>query len=267
MYEFLSKTERWVVNKNHPFRTLFYQLQPVVPEVSALGESSFVDSLSSQPPTHHCNGFVATGNATTHGQIVISDAMLCGPGSWWWTYYIALRWNVILDITPTNGHRILMASSPGYIWSNHDYYQNDAGIVLIETTLPQGLFDNLGLPLSVRARTALQYGESIDDVFYSLRHRNDGAMNAVWLIGDTKTGEIARFELGYRHYFVNRTFNGFFWSANNPEDTGVRLEKINLRKMFSRFISRVLFDAPGFGYYSIIYRPESRDLKYEELGN
>ena len=55
-------------------------------------------------------------------------------------------------------------------------------------------------------------------------------MNAVWLIGDTKTGEIARFELGYRRYFLDRTFNGFFWSANNPENTAVRLEKLDIRK-------------------------------------
>ncbi|MCX6664880.1 MAG: PQQ-binding-like beta-propeller repeat protein [Euryarchaeota archaeon] len=267
MYEFLSKTERWTINKNHPLRTFFHQLQTIIPELTDNDEQEFVSILTSYPLTDHCNGFIATGNATSHGQLVVSDAMLCGPGSWWWTYYISKRWNIILDIKPTDGHRITMASSPGFIWSDHDYYQNDAGIVLLETTVPQGLFDNIGLPLSVRVRTAMQYGDSIDFVVQSLRYKNDGAMNAVWLIGDTKTGEIARFELGYSHSYLNRTFNGFYWSANNPQDLGVRLEKLDLRQIISKFILSLLFNYPGFGYYSIRYHPENRDHKYEELGN
>ena len=267
MYEFLSKAERMILNGVHPFRTLLHQLKTVVPEISTLDESTFINDFKYQSPTHHCSGFIATGDATTNRQIVISDSMWCGPGSWWWTYYIACRWNVILDINPTDGHRIIMASSPGYIWSNHDFYQNDAGIVLIETTVPQGLFDNIGLPLSVRVRTALQYGESINDVIYNLTYRNDGSMNSVWLVGDTKTGEIARLEIGYRRYHIDRTFNGFYWSANNPINTGVRLEKLDLRELISKAITRILYDAPGFGYYSIFYKPEKRDIKFEELGN
>ena len=267
MYEFLSKCERWYLNKVHPFRTLLQQLQSVTPELSTLDESTILMDFLLQPRTHHCNGFVATGDATTDGQIVISDSMLCGPGSWWWTYYISKRWNVILDVQPTEGHRVLMASSPGFIWSDHDFYQNDVGLSMIETTVPQGLFDNIGLPLSVRARTAMQYGDSIDDMAYYLRYRNDGGMNAVWLMADAKTNEIARFELGYRRYYVNRTFNGFYWSANNPENTGVRLEKVDIRQIISKFILHILVDYPGFGYHSIFYRPEARDIKYEELGN
>ena len=266
MYEFISKLE-CIPKGIHPLQTFLYQLKTIVPELSTLDESTFIDSFLDQSPPHHCSGFVATGDATTNGQIVISDSMWCGPGSWWWTYYISLRWNIILDINPTEGHRVIMASSPGFIWSDHDFYQNDAGIVLIETTVPQGMFDNIGLPLSVRARNALQYGESIDDVIYHLRYRNDGGMNAVWLVGDTKTGEIARFELGYRRYHVKRTFNGFYWSANNPENTAVRLEKIDWKTLLRKFISQLLFDSPGFGYHSIFYRPESRDIKFEELGN
>ncbi len=264
MYEFMSKLTR-IPKGIHPLRTFFHQLEKVVPETSYIGATSFIESFLNQEPAHHCNGFIATGNATTNGQLVVTHSTICGGGMWWWTYYISLRWNVMLDLQPTDGNRIMMPTSPGFIWSDEDYYQNDAGIVLLETTVPQGLFDNKGLPLSVRVRNAMQYGTSIDDVIYHLRYKNDGSMNAVWLIGDTKTGEISRFELGYKAYAVHRKFDGFYWSANNPYDIKVRMEKFNLKKYFEKILYSVL-KIPGFGYYSIIYRPEGRDLKYEELG-
>jgi outer membrane protein assembly factor BamB len=264
MYEFMSKLTQ-IPKGIHPLRTFIHQLEKVVPESSEIKSTNFIERFLSQEPAHHCNGFIASGNATTHGQMVVTHSTICGGSMWWWTYYISLRWNVLLDIQPLQGHRILMPTSPGLIWSDEDYYQNDAGIVLLETTVPQGLFDNKGLPLSVRARYALQYGNCIDDVIYHLKYRNDGCMNAVWLIGDAKTGEISRFELGYRKYAVWRTYNGYYWSANNPFDTGVRLEKFTIRKYVEKILHKII-GIPGFGYHSIFYRPESRDLVYDALG-
>ncbi|RLF29518.1 MAG: hypothetical protein DRN05_01565 [Thermoplasmata archaeon] len=266
MYEFLSKLNK-LKKRFHPLRTLFHKLKQILPELSKIKEQDFITDFIKQPMPHHCSGFIATGNATSHGQIVIADSMWCGGGSWWWTYYIALRWNVILDIKPTQGHRIIMPASPGFIWSNHDFYQNDAGIVLIETTLRQGLWDNRGLPLAIRARAAMQYGENIDDVIHYLRHQNDGCMNAVWLIGDTKNGEIARFELGLYAYAVYRTFNGFYWSANNPMDLGVRLEKFDIKTATHYLLRYLLLHKGGYEYCLPKYRPAPRDLKFEELGN
>ena len=265
MYEFLSKLTD--ISKGiHPLRTFFQQLQEVVPEISHVNVSTFIETFLQQSPAHHCNGFIATGNATSHGQLVFSESTICGGGMWWWVYYISLRWNVILDIQPSKGHRIIMPTSPGFIWSDEDYYQNDNGLVLLETTVPQGPFDNKGLPLSIRARNAMQYGNSIDDMLFSLRYRNDGCMNAVWLLGDTKTGEIARLDLGYRHSAVWRTFNGFYWSANNPRDFRVRLERVHLKDYLIKFWLCNILGLPGWGFYSIRYIPEKRDLKYEELG-
>jgi outer membrane protein assembly factor BamB len=257
MYELMSKLSK--LRKGiHPLLTLFKKLEPFFPDFP-----SFIKHFGY---AHHCNGFIATGNATSNGQLVVAHSTICGGASWWWTYYISLRWNVIIDINPKHGNRIIMTSSPGYIWSDEDYYQSDAGIVLVETTLPQGLYDNKGLPLCVRARKAIQYGNSIDEVIHHLRHRNDGSMNAVWLIGDAKTGEICRFELGYIAHQAWRTFNGFYWSSNNPYNIWVRLEKFSLRKYLQRGFLSLFFKVPGFGYYTLRYRPESRDIKYEELG-
>jgi outer membrane protein assembly factor BamB len=266
MYEFLSKLTT-IPKGIHPLRTLFQQLQQVVPGISHVNISSLIETFLQQSPAHHCNGFIATGNATSHDQLVFSQSTICGGGTWWWTYYISLRWNVILDIQPSKGHRIIMPTSPGLIWSDEDYYQNDNGLVLLETTVPQGLFDNKGLPLCIRVRTAIQYGNDIDDMLFSLRYRNDGSMNAVWLLGDTKTGEISRLDLGYRHSAVWRTFNGFFWSANNPRDFRVRLERVNYKKFLLNFVYCNILGFPGWGYFSFRYIPVERDIKFEELGN
>ncbi|MEM0493505.1 MAG: C45 family autoproteolytic acyltransferase/hydrolase, partial [Candidatus Thermoplasmatota archaeon] len=268
MYEFLS---RLTISQRgfHPFKTFFNSLKGIS-ELSTLSDtfslSCFVED-DNMP--HHCNGFIATGNATTQGQIVISNSMWSsstGGGLWWWTYYITARWNIILDITPIHGYRVIMASAPGFIWSNHDFYQNNAGIVLLETTLPQGPWSTTGLPLAVRARTAIQYGDSIDDVVHHLKYRNDGGMNAVWLIGDTKTGEIARFELGLAHSAIYRTFNGFYWSCNNPIDTNVRLENLNIRMILKRMLSYIISKHRGYEYYLPRYHPSDRDILFEELG-
>jgi len=51
----------------------------------------------------------------------------------WSSLTMAEQTNVMLDIKPETGHRMLMQSYPGGIESGTDWYQNDAGIVLTET--------------------------------------------------------------------------------------------------------------------------------------
>ena len=267
MYEFMSKLTSMKMGIR-PLRVLLHQLQKVEPKSESIGLNEFVSGFLSDEPPHHCNGFIAVGDATTNGQMVFSHSTICGGSNWWWYYYISLRWNVLLDVQPSSGNRVIMSSSPGIIWSDEDYYQNDNGIVLLETTVPQGIFDNIGLPLSVRARMAMQYGNSIDDVVYYLRHKNDGSMNAVWLIGDSKTGEIARFELGYTAHAIYRTKNGFHWSANSPMDLRLRLEKFQVStKVVLNLALWVLTRNNQYGYSSIRYIPTRRDVQFEELGN
>lgn len=271
MYEFLSKyTVKKLRRGFHPLLTLFKNLKEVEPNLGETNAASFISDFTSLPRNHKCNGFAVVGDATSNGQLVFANSMWStdlGYSLWWFTYYITFRWSIILDIKPSNGNRIIMASAPGYIWSDHDYYQNDAGITLLETTVPQGLWDNKGLPLVIRARRAMQYGNSIEDVMSVLKYRNDGAMNAVWLIGDAKTGEIARFELGYRNSWYNTTSNGFQWSANNPFNLRVRMEKFNLKDFLKSFLFDLILKSKNFAYNSIIYHPAPRDIKYEEFGN
>ncbi len=246
----------------HPLRDIFNSLASIFPSLRGK-ETELASALY---PVHHCNGFAAVGNATDDGGIVISDSVWCG--GWWFSYYIAQRWNVILDIEPSKGHRLIIATSPGYIWSDEDYWQNDEGIAMIETTFIQGWYRLRGLPLAIRARMAIQYGNSIDDVIYYLLKDDTGVMNAQWLIADAKEKEIALLEFGLYHYNVIRTKNGFLWSANNPFDFRVRRDILGYEVIKAPIfrLAHLLLNATGYQYYTLFYTPSERDIKFEELG-
>jgi hypothetical protein len=89
-----------------------------------------------------------------------------------------------------------MQSYPGGIESGTDWYQNDAGVVLTETTIRQTPFNAQGTPVAFRARIAIQYGGNIDEVVERLGARNNGLYTNEWLLGDAKNNEIAMYELG-----------------------------------------------------------------------
>jgi hypothetical protein len=176
-------------------------------------------------PTDHCSAFAATGSATRDGKMVIGHVT-------WWSQTLAEQTNVMLDIQPENGRHLLMQSYPGGIESGTDWYQNDAGIVLTETTIRQTPFNIQGTPVAFRARMAIQYASNIDDVVRLLGTRNNGLYTNEWIIGDAKTNEIAMYELGTSHTKLwrsskNEWFNstaGFYWGNNNAKDTAVKLE-------------------------------------------
>ncbi len=175
----------------------------------------------------HCSAFVATGPATEGGQVVIGHITM-------WMLSTSRFFNVWLDVKPVDGHRVLMQSYPGGIQSGMDYYQNDAGLVVVETTIGQTTFNPDGQALASRIRKALQYGDSIDSTVEILSTKNNGLYSNEWLLADTKTGEIAMFELGTKKTKLWRSSKnewfggteGFYWGCNNAKDVDVRLETI-----------------------------------------
>ncbi|HOQ60438.1 MAG TPA: C45 family autoproteolytic acyltransferase/hydrolase [Vicinamibacterales bacterium] len=174
----------------------------------------WLDAQQGRPPVGrapgNCSAFVATGDWTRDGRIVMGHNA-------WTTYVTGARWTIVFDIVPERGHRILMDALPGLIASDDDFGVNGAGIMITETTITgfKG-FDPAGTPEFFRARKAMQYAESIDDVVRIMRERNNGGYANDWLIGDAKTGEIALFELGLKNSTVDRTNNGYFVGANFP---------------------------------------------------
>ncbi|HTU44391.1 MAG TPA: C45 family autoproteolytic acyltransferase/hydrolase [Bryobacteraceae bacterium] len=202
-------------------------------------------------PADHCSAFAATGAATRDGKMVIGHVT-------WWPQTLAEQTNVMLDIKPEAGHRMLIQSYPGGIESGTDWYQNDAGIVLTETTIDQTAFNVQGTPVAFRARMAIQYSSNIDDVVKQLGTRNNGLYTNEWIIGDAKNNEIAMYELGTNRTKLWRSSKnewfgntpGFYWGDNNAKDLAVNLEYMPDPQ-----------GAPGF----VPYVPGPRDLAWMDL--
>ncbi len=160
----------------------------------------------------HCSAFIATGNYTADGKIVMAHNA-------WVDYVAGERWNIIEDIVPERGYRIMMDAFPGFIDSGDDFAENSAGLLITETTIAQFRgFDPKGTPEFMRAREAEQYAKNIDDFARIMTTDNNGAYANDWLVGDTKTNEIARVEVGLKHHRVWKTKNGYFVGSNFPSD-------------------------------------------------
>ena len=165
-----------------------------------------------------CSAFVAAGNATKDGGVVIGHETWCS--------YIGADTNYfMINVKPTKGYEFSMQVMPGLIWSVEDWYMNRAGLAVAETTLGAGPYDDTGKPLFVRIREAVQYSYSIDDFVRRMTYKNNGAYSCDWLVADAKTGEIAILELGLDEWALKRTFNGFYGSCNIAWDEDVRKEQ------------------------------------------
>lgn len=158
----------------------------------------------------HCSAFVATGSYTKDGRVVIGHNN-------WASYASGERWNVIFDITPEKGNRILMDGMAGLIHSGDDFGMNSAGIAITETTISgfKG-FDVNGVPEFVRARKAMQYANNVDDFVRIMKDGNNGGYANTWLVADRKNNEIASLELGLKNVTLERTTDGYFVGSNFP---------------------------------------------------
>ena len=175
----------------------------------------------------HCSAFAAVGPATADGQVVFGHITM-------WNLAMARHFNVWLDVKPSQGHRVVMQTYPGGIQSGMDYYMNDAGLIVTETTIAQTKFDPEGVPLASRIRRALQYADSIDSAVAILSKGNNGLYTNEWILADTKANEIAMFELGTARSKLWRSSKdewfggtrGFYWGCNNAKDLDVRMETV-----------------------------------------
>jgi Phospholipase B len=199
---------------------------PVTP--SAVTGRTFLSAeheLALPDRTHKCSSLTATGPATASGRPVFFQLFM-------WDGYTGVHFNVVLDVVPERGHRFVMQTFPGGIHSGTDFYMNDAGIVIGETTVVQTPFDADGTPQSSRIRKAIQYASSIDEVAAILRERNNGMYTNDWTLADMKRGESAILLLGTKESRLWRSTDrpapfgtpGFLWANNNARDAAVRRE-------------------------------------------
>jgi hypothetical protein len=204
-----------------------------------------------RPKPMRCSAFAATGPATKDGKVVFGHITMSG-------LYECNFYNVWLDVKPAKGHRVLMQSYPGGIQSGLDYYLNDAGLLVCETTLDQTRFDVSGMALASRIRQTLQYADSIDRAVAILGEANNGLYTNEWLLADVKTNEIAMFELGTHKTRLWRSSKsewfagteGFYWGCNNTKDLDIRLETVA---------------SIGGRPAAAVFRPSDRDKMWLEL--
>jgi hypothetical protein len=163
------------------------------------------------PPKQSCSSFIATGSMTRSGSVVLGHNTM--------TAYVEAYFNVIIDIAPSRGHRILMQTAPGWIHSGTDFFITDAGLIGSETTIGgfHG-FSEWGVPEFSRMRRATQDAGTIDEWCATMKQGNNGGYANAWLLGDVNTGEIARLELGLAFVGFERTQDGFFVGSNVAEN-------------------------------------------------
>ncbi len=170
-----------------------------------------VHSHSTERPKESCSSFIATGNMTANGKIVLAHNTMGG-------YYEPLC-NIIIDILPAKGHRIMMQTFSGFIHSGTDFFITDAGLVGSETTIGDFYpFDPKGIPEFSRMRSATQYAASIEEWCEIMKKGNNGGYANAWLIGDINTNEIARLELGLNYIGYEKKKDGYFVGSNVAED-------------------------------------------------
>ncbi|GLH71847.1 hypothetical protein GETHLI_03490 [Geothrix limicola] len=189
------------------------------------------DELEKGGKGDHCNSFVATKGATKSGRFILTQMFM-------WNGYTGTEWNVMLDIVPEKGHRLVLQTFAGGIHSGTDWYLNTAGLVMGETTVGQTPFNVDGTPQSNRIRKAAQYAASIDEAAEILFKQNNGLYTNDWTMADTKTDEGACFLLGTEKAKMWRTgtkgkaadtpgqLQDFIWANNNNRDLDVRGEYV-----------------------------------------
>jgi hypothetical protein len=177
------------------------------------------------PAGEHCSAFAATGPATADGKIVFGHITM-------FPLFLANHFNVWIDVKPAKGQRFVMCSFPAGIHSGMDYYLNNAGLLISETTIKQTRFDSGGLTCASRIRNAIQYATTIDQAVDQLVRDNNGLYTNEWLLADINTNEIAMLELGTTKHKLWRSSKnewfgdtpGFYWGCNNVKDVNVRLD-------------------------------------------
>jgi hypothetical protein len=174
-------------------------------------EKKRMGSESPHPMKQSCSSFIATGSLTAdHGIVLGHNSMVDYPEAYF---------NLVLDIEPGRGHRILMQTAPGLIHSGTDFFVTDAGLVGSETTIGNfDSYDEKGIPEFVRMRRATQDASSIDEWCDIMKRGNNGGYANAWLLGNINSGEIARLELGLNHSPVEKKTDGYFLGSNIAED-------------------------------------------------
>ena len=175
---------------------------------SAFGMEPFFEDEENEK-NERCSAFIATGDSTQNGEIVMAHNthtdILSGQ-----------LMNVIMYVYPSSGNNFVMQIAPGYIMSGTDWFICSTGIIGCESTIGGTEYKpKFGSPFFCRIRQAMQYGKTLDEYVEIMLKNNAGDYACSWLFGDVNTNEIMRFEIGLDKHSINRTNNGLFYCMNS----------------------------------------------------
>ncbi len=163
-----------------------------------------------------CSAFIACGNATETGEIVMAHNTHSDFAS-------GQILNIILHVHPFTGNSFSMQTTPGYICSSSDWFITEKGIIGCETTISDINYKPLfGSPYFCRIRQLMQYSNTLNDCVKILSDDNAGDYACSWLLGDVKNGEIMLFELGLNVFNIEKKNDGYFFGMNVPVDPILR---------------------------------------------
>ena len=163
-----------------------------------------------------CSAFIATGDATTDGKIVMAHNTHC---EFIWAPFS----NIIQHVRPDKGFNFVMQTGPGLLSSNMDWFLCESGIVGCETTIADTTYlPKYGIPYFCRIRECMQYGKTLEDYERIMCKGNAGDYPCGWMFGDLNTNEIMLLELGKTKTASRRTHSGVFYGANFAHDPDLR---------------------------------------------
>lgn len=166
--------------------------------------------------TDHCSAFIATGDATKDGKIVMAHNTHTN-------FMLGQFFNIVQYVKPTRGHAFIMQTAPGSICSVVDWFLCESGIIGCETTIGYvNYLPKYGLPYFCRIRECMQYAKTLDDCVRIMREDNAGDYPCGWMFGDTNTNEIMLLEVAKTVAEPRRTKSGVFFGSNFAQDPFIR---------------------------------------------
>lgn len=187
---------------------------------SLLSMYSYYGNLKTEN-VQRCSAFIACGNATKDGSIVMAHNTHSD-------YASGSLANIVLRVIPEKGHSFVMQTYAGYIASGTDWFLCDNGIIGCETTISEINYKpQFGTPYFCRIREAMQYGESLDDYAQIMTKNNAGDYACSWLFGDINQNQIMLCEIGLNITNIQTTTDGVFYGMNSAIDFELRTLETN----------------------------------------
>ena len=185
-----------------------FSVDAIIAWNSAFGMEPFFQN-ESKKKNEKCSAFIATGDSTQNGEIIMAHNTHTD-------FLSGQLMNIIMYVYPSSGNQFVMQIAPGYVASGTDWFLCSTGIIGCETTIGGAEYKpKFGSPFFCRIRQAMQYGKTLDEYVEIMLKNNAGDYACSWLFGDVNTNEIMQFEIGLDKHNINRTKNGLFYGMNS----------------------------------------------------